>query len=515
MSSLAAIVLVALSHRSRGWMSIRRDVARPCQLRVRMTAGVPAEATSPPKRVVMKFGGSSLASVERLREVASIVASVVAESGRYPAVVVSAMGKTTNLINAASERAADEGTVEINDLRQLHLETLEALEAPASVGMEVRSLLRDLEAVLDGVSMVRELTPRTADLLASFGERMSSRLLASALDGIGVAASAYDAWTLGLRTKGDFGEAVVDECSYGAIASALAEPLVEVPVITGYIGHDADGRVTTLGRGGSDLTATAVAAAAGFDEVQVWKDVDGMMSADPRVVATAEPVPFVTYDEAAELAFFGAQVLHPISMQPARKASIPVRVKNSYNPSHPGSLIAATKPACPQLVTAITSKRRITIVDIVSTRMLGSHGFLARVFDVFAKNKISVDVVATSEVSISLTLDKHQHLTEAVIAELSQVAQVDVKTDRAIVSFVADCQRSTELIAASFSILARNDLQVEMISQGASKASIALVVADEQAHAAVSFLHDCFFGASEVTQQPENLVQHDDARQAA
>lgn len=452
---------------------------------------VETEAPDCAKRVVMKFGGSSLASAERIREVASIVAARAAV-GPYPAVVVSAMGKTTNLINSAAERALA-GEVNVSEVRNLHLETLEALDAPASVGMDVRSLLRDLESLLDGVCMVRELTSRTSDLVSSFGERMSCRIVAAALSSMGVPATPRDAWTLGLRTQGDFGDAVVNEASYPDIARSLAEPLLEVPIITGFIGHDADGRVTTLGRGGSDLTATAIAAAAGFDEVQVWKDVDGMMTADPRVVPTAKLVPFVTYEEAAELAFFGAQVLHPVSMQPARKANIPVRVKNSYNPDHPGSLIAATKPRTTQLVTAITSKRRVTLVDLVSLRSLGSPGFLAAVFDVFACDKVSIDVVATSEVSVSLTLDKRQTLSKHALDRLRQIAQVDIKRDKSIVSFVADDSRSTYLMATCFTMLAENDINVQMISQGASKDNIAIVVNDDQAEPAVRLLHNCFF----------------------
>lgn len=494
-----AWVLVVTSQMSCGWLTLscKMTAGRPRPPSVRRSLemkGMDCMDTPTPdvaKRVVMKFGGSSLASAERIHEVASIVAARAA-AGPLPAVVVSAMGKTTNMLNSAAEHALA-GEVDVSEVRNLHLETLEALGAPASVGMEVRSLLRDLESVLDGVSMVRELTSRTCDLVSSFGERMSCRIVAAALRSMDVPATPRDAWTLGLRTQGDFGEAVVNEASYPDIARSLAEPLLEVPIITGFIGHDADGRVTTLGRGGSDLTATAIAAAAGFDEVQVWKDVDGMLTADPRVVPTAQLVPFVTYEEAAELAFFGAQVLHPVSMQPARKANIPVRVKNSYNPDHPGSLIAATKPRTKQLVTAITSKRRVTLVDLVSLRSLGSPGFLAAVFDVFARDKISIDVVATSEVSVSLTLDKRQTLSKHALDRLRQIAQVDIRRDKAIVSFVADDARSTNLIATCFSVLSQEEVNVQMISQGASKVNVAIVVNDDQAELVVRLLHSCFF----------------------
>lgn len=464
------------------------------------------EATT--KRVVMKFGGSSLASAERIEQVASIVEQTKAD-GSQPAVVVSAMGKTTNMIVAAADKAWKGEGVDVSEIRAFHLDTIDALgNVPASVSMEVRSLLRDLESLLDGVSMVKELSPRTADLVVSFGERMSCRLVAAALNSRGIEAAAYDSWTLGLRTKGGFGEAVVDESCFADIRSSFDSiGGQEVAVVTGFIGHDAEGRVTTLGRGGSDLTATSLAAAGGFDEVQVWKDVDGMMTADPRVVQGAKPVPFVTYEEAAELAYFGAQVLHPISMQPAQKFGVPVRVKNSYNPTHPGSLIASTKPQCSDLVTAITSKRRVTLVDIVSSRSLGSHGFLAKVFDIFARDSVSVDVVATSEVSVSLSLDKTCELSQNALTELERFAQVDIKRDRSIVSFIADVKRSTQLIAKVFGVLALNDIQVEMISQGASKVNVALVVHDNHAIDCVNLVHSCFFGESPSREQ---LPQNDD-----
>ncbi|KAJ8598279.1 hypothetical protein CTAYLR_006005 [Chrysophaeum taylorii] len=492
MQDLARRLALLVLSTALGWRPTSRRMAAP---RIVMSA------LSPPRHVVMKFGGSSVANAERVSHVAELIASQMAEEGTLPAVVLSAMGKTTNCIIAAGERAL-EGRVDVSEIRSLHLESLAALELPISTGAEVRGLLRDLESLLDGVSMVRELTPRTKDLIVSFGERMSCRVLAATLSKIGVPAVPCDAWTLGVRTKGMFGDSVVDEACYPEVARSISDLFSQgqVPIVTGFIGHDADGRVATLGRGGSDLTATVLGAAFGFDEVQVWKDVDGMMTADPRVVRAALPVPFVTYEEAAELAYFGAQVLHPISMQPALRAGVPVRVKNSYNPTHCGTLIAeeATikeRRSVAPLVTAITSKRHVTVIDVVSLRMLGSHGFLARVFDVLARDRVSVDVVATSEVSVSLSLDEEQSLSPAALEELSEIAQVELKHDRSIVSFVGDGSRSTELIAQVFAVLAANDLRVEMISQGASKVNVAIVVQDDQAELALNLIHGCFFGA--------------------
>lgn len=471
------------------------------------------------KRIVMKFGGSSIRDAERVTLVADLIAQRIRE-GYAPAVVVSAMGKTTNELERAGALALVDGIVRVDEMRKLHLEVLDELALPATVGYEVRQLLRELESLLDGVSMVRELTPRTKDLLVSFGERMSCRIVAGQLkQAHDISAVPVEAWTLGLRTEGGHGEARIDEACYDEIARGLRGFIVErdeVPVITGYVGHDEDGRVTTLGRGGSDLTATTLArAGAGdqplFAEVQVWKDVDGLMSADPNAVESAVNVPFCSYDEAAELAYFGASILHPTALRPAQVGQCPVRIKNSYNPEHPGTLIASPKRIAEEralqelekpCLTAITTKRGVTLVDIVSTRMQGSPGFLAAIFEVFERDGVSVDVVATSEVSVSLTLDPKAHLGSEArrflspkgLARLEAIARVDVKKERAVVSFIADMKRSTELIARVFTVLAEKGIKVEMLSQGASKVNISLVVLDSDAELALRIIHDEFFG---------------------
>lgn len=266
-------------------------------------------------------------------------------------------------------------------------------------------------------------------------------------------------------------------------------------VVTGFIGHDEQGRITTLGRGGSDLTASTLGAAVPVDEIQVWKDVNGIMTANPKVVEDAIPVPFVTFEEASELAYFGAEILHPISMVPAMRHNIPVRVKNSYNPDHPGTVITATKEAA-TLVTAITSKRNVDLVDIVSTWMLGQYGFLSRVFSIFEEQKVSVDCVATSEVSISLTLDKKKEddtKEQKLVEALSEIASVTVHPNRAIISLIANVKRSSEVLSIVFAALKQAGIQVEMLSQGASKVNISLIVKDSEAEQATKVLHDAFF----------------------
>jgi aspartate kinase len=281
-----------------------------------------------------------------------------------------------------------EGRVCIDAIRTLHSNTINHFEFPDNVAQEVTQLLNECQDMLNGVRMIQELSPKSLDQLVSYGERMSVRIMAARLNQLGVPAQAFDAWDVGILTDSDFGDAKLLKTSEEAIRKAFMriDPNV-VAVVTGFIGHDPQKRVTTLGRGGSDLTATALGAALRLDEIQVWKDVDGILTSDPRMVKEAIPVQAVTYEEASELAYFGAQVLHPIAMQPAMKYDVPVRVKNSYNPMAPGTVITQSKDQ-QNLVTAITFKRDVRLMDIHSTQMLGAYGFLARVFSLFEKPRL-------------------------------------------------------------------------------------------------------------------------------
>lgn len=341
--------------------------------------------------VAMKFGGSSLATFDRIDHVAHLIKDQIDIGIRPRAVICSAMGKTTNSLLSAGDFAL-EGRVNVDAIRTLHTSTMEHFGMKKNVVDEVCSLLDECEDMLNGVRLIQELSPKSLDQLVSYGERCSVRILAARLNQIGVPAQAFDAWEVGIVTNSEFGDACILPESEAKTQKAFDRiDQNVVAVVTGFIGHDLKHRITTLGRGGSDLTATQIGAALRLDEIHVWKDVDGILTSDPRLVPNAVPVDFVTYDEASELAYFGAQVLHPIAMQPARKYNVPVRVKNSYNPSAIGTLIQKVKESNP-LVTAITYKKNIKLMDIQSTQMLGAYGFLAKVFGEFEKHKLSVDV---------------------------------------------------------------------------------------------------------------------------
>lgn len=388
-----------------------------------------------------------------------------------------------------------EGRVNIDALRTLHMAAIDAFQLPETTRKEVSALLDECEDLLNGVRLIQELSPKSLDQLVSYGERCSVRIMAGRLNQIGIPAQAFDAWDVGMYTTSEFGDAKLlpetEECIKKAFDRI--DPNV-VAVVTGFIGHDKAKRITTLGRGGSDLTATALGAAIGVDEVQTWKDVDGILTTDPRLVANAVPLTDVTYEEASELAYFGAKVLHPIAMQPAMKRGVPVRVKNSYNPTAEGTIIT-NKKLTERLVTAITYKRGIKVMDLHSTNMLGAYGFLAKVFGEFEKHKLSVDVLASSEVSVSLTLDKKQPTEEidGLIKDLTDYADVTVEENKSILTLITDVERSSEVLATVFRVFTSHEIKVDMMSQGASKVNISFVVDDKDLERAIFELHKCFF----------------------
>ncbi|XP_023876320.1 aspartokinase 1, chloroplastic [Quercus suber] len=468
---------------------------------------------------IMKFGGSSVASAERMKEIASLVLSFPHER---PVVVLSAMGKTTNKLLLAGEKAVSCGISNVSQIEELsfvkdlHHRTIRELEVDPSV---ISAHLEELEQLLKGIAVMKELTPRTRDYLVSFGECMSTRIFAAYLNKTGVKARQYDAFDIGFITTDDFTNADILEATYPAVAKRLHADWINdpaIPIITGFLGKGwKSGAITTLGRGGSDLTATTIGKALGLQEIQVWKDVDGVLTCDPSIYQRAEPVPYLTFDEAAELAYFGAQVLHPQSMRPAREGDIPVRVKNSYNPTAPGTLITKARDMSKAVLTSIVLKRNVTMLDIVSTRMLGQFGFLAKVFSIFEDLGISVDVVATSEVSISLTLDPSklwsreliQQELDHVVEELEKIAVVNLLQHRSIISLIGNVQRSSLILEKAFRVLRTQGVNVQMISQGASKVNISLIVNDSEAEQCVKALHHSFFESgdlSELTVDGEN-----------
>ena len=447
--------------------------------------------------IVMKFGGTSVEDASAIDRAACIVRERLPEK---PVVVVSALAKVTDQLLAMA-RAAGAGDREkaiqlARALRERHYTVAGELLGTGvftQFHSELEAEFDGLDELLRGLAAVRELTPRTSDNVASFGERISSKIAAAAFSARDIPARLVDSREC-ILTDSNYTHAIpiFDETNDRTVARL--KPLVDtkkVPVMGGFIAADAHGATTTLGRGGSDFTAAIVGAAVGAERIEIWTDVDGMMTTDPNLCAAARRIKVISFDEAAELAYFGAKVLHPATLVPAIDKNIPVQVLNSRNPKNEGTRITARAPSCTNTFKAIAAKKRITVVDVVSARMLMAHGFLKSIFDVFDRHRCPVDVVSTSEVSVSLTVDSNEAIP-AIAADLDKLASVKYEGRKAIVCLVGENIRGTPGIAAKvFSTI--SDINVRMISQGASEINITFVIEEDDVPEAVRRLHETFF----------------------
>ncbi|MDP3274396.1 MAG: aspartate kinase [Deltaproteobacteria bacterium] len=441
---------------------------------------------------VLKFGGTSVGDAARIVAVCDIVASKIADDSCI--VVVSAAAKMTDLLLRAG-RAAAEGRDELETITTRVRQLTQALSLEDSVVVEP---LNQLAKVLAEVRVLGRCSDEHFDSIAATGERVSARLVSAALCARGTPARAIDADHAGMITDERFGAAEPLPESDELLRHALAKPQGYVAVVTGFLGRTRDGRTTTLGRGGSDYSAAIIGAAVGADEIEIWTDVDGVMTADPRVEPEAVTIASLSFGEAAELAYFGAKVLHPKTIHPAIRQSIPVRVLNTFAPTRPGTVItqagAIVDPSHP--ARAIAAKKNITVVQVVSSRMLLADGFLAKIFEVFARYRIVVDMVATSEVSVSLTVDREDHLG-AACDELRAIGEVHVQRGRALVAVVGLGVGATVGIAGRvFSALARARVNIELISAGSGRTNMSMVVSELDADRAVRALHHALFAES-------------------
>ena len=447
--------------------------------------------------LVMKFGGTSVGTGERIAGVAELIA---ARLGEGPFVVVSAMGGVTDALLALS-RAAREGDreaastalVTVGEKHHAAVEGL-ALEpaAAATLRQEIERELARLDALATGVALLGELSARTTDSICAAGELLSAALTSAALVKRGVAVARIDPreW---MATDATHGAATPDETALAATAARRLLPeraAGRVVVTGGFVGAAPDGATTTLGRGGSDYSAALLGAAlydagAKVEAIEIWTDVDGILSADPRIVPGARIIPEVGYAEAAELAFFGAKVLHPATIRPAVTRGIPVRVRNTFRPLAPGTTVMVEAPGAG--VRAVAMRTGVAALFVGNPRMLLAHGYAARVFSVFERHAVPVDVIATSEVSISITVDAKTPV-EALARDLSEFADVLVLRDLAVVSVVGRKLRSTPRVAASV-FTALGDINVVLISQGASETNLTFVVQASDAPEAVRRLH--------------------------
>jgi aspartate kinase len=450
--------------------------------------------------VVMKFGGTSVEDPAAIGRTAAIVAGRVA-LGKQPVVVVSAMAKVTDqLLRAAAVAAQGDraGTLAISSrLRVRHRETAIGLvQNPADQAalLEVIDQKFDaLDEILRGLSAILELTPRISDLIVSFGERISSRIVAAAFRERGIDAAHVDAREV-VITDSQFQKAVPQDALIEKRAAEKIRPLVnqgKVPVMGGFIASNEAGITTTLGRGGSDFTGALIGGALTADAIEIWTDVDGILTADPRVVAEALRVKVISFEEAAELAYFGAKVLHPATILPAVKKNIPVLVLNSRNASCEGTRIISLAPHCKSPFKSIAVKKKLSIIDVVASRMLMTHGYMKEVFTIFDKYQCPVDMVSTSEVSVSLSVDSNDKLP-AIAAELGKLADVKYEGRKALICLVGEDIRGRNGMAAQVFTAIRH-INVRMISQGASEINMSFMIDEDDADEAVRSLHAAFF----------------------
>jgi aspartate kinase len=451
--------------------------------------------------VIMKFGGTSVADAEAMTRVVGIVRRQVEAHprARVPVVVVSAMSKVTDRLietgRLAGEGRADEAAAMLNDLLDRHLTVAKSMVGPdvlIGLSSQLNEDFAALTGKVRGMAAERDVSPRGHDELVAMGELASSRIMAAAFAAQGLATAWVDSREV-LVTDDDHTAAVPDmdaTCrrTLDVVGARLDVGLV--PVMGGFIGATAAGVTTTLGRGGSDYSAAIFGACLDVDEIQIWTDVDGMLTADPRVVADPRLVPQLSFAEASELAYFGAKVLHPSTILPAVSRNIPVRILNSRRPEVPGTMITAEGRAHDGL-TALACKRGVIVVNITSTRMLMAHGFLRRLFEVFERFRTPVDVVTTSEVSVSVTVDNPRRLQD-ILDNLRKFADVTSEPEMAIVCLVGENLR-TDATLFGRAVMALGRMPLRLVSQAASRRNLTFVLRDADVPAAMSALHQEFF----------------------
>ena len=449
------------------------------------------------KPTVMKFGGTSVQDAEAFQRVADIVTG---EKENSPVVVTSAMSKVTDaLLNAFELAKKDEPQQAIESLEphfERHVEVAKQLigkEAQKRFFDELEKSKTELSEILLRVSRRSLPLQLLKDVIVAYGEQLSSRLLAEVCKANGLNARHADSRRL-IITDDEHGSANPIWNETERIIQLELHPLVnagEIPVMGGFIAASRSGETTTLGRGGSDYSAALVGAALRAREIQIWTDVTGVLTTDPRICPEARTLKTLSYEEAAELAYFGAKVLHPKTIQPAVDFAIPVRVCNSHQPQERGTMILPQSETTARKVKSIAFKKGVTILRITSARMLGAYGFMSAIFQIFERHRVVVDVVTTSEVSVSLTLDKTDSL-EAVVRDLERIGKIEVESGNAVVCVVGGGLRTTSGLASQiFSTL--EDINISLISHGASSVNVTFVVKEESLNEVVKRLHNKFF----------------------
>jgi aspartokinase/homoserine dehydrogenase 1 len=462
--------------------------------------------------IVMKFGGTSVGSVAALQQVAGIVKKA-REQGNEVVVVASAMSGVTDLLLRGARQAEVGDVTTADQARQeilaKHAQVVEVLlggsQSHALVLNEISMLLDEFDALCHSINVLGELTPRALDVIAGMGERMSVRQVAAVLERRGVQAQAIDA-TQFIITDDRYGSASPLMSPTAERSQTLLNPLIEkgiTPVVTGFIGATEAGIPTTLGRGGSDYSATILGRALGADEVLIWTDVNGVMTADPRVVPDACTIPHLSYAEVGEMAYFGAKVLHPQAIRPVRRSVIPVRILNTFEPDHPGTLITKDPDGANQTVKAVTAIKQLSLITIEGAGMIGVPGVSARTFSAVARTGTSVLMISQSSSEQSICFVVPTNETEKVLAALQEemarelerrdIERIQPQDEIVILAVVGAGMKGTPGIASRvFGVLGAHHINVIAIAQGSSEYNISLVVAQGDGDEAVRRIHEEF-----------------------
>lgn len=431
--------------------------------------------------IVMKFGGSSVKDANMFKQVASIVREKI---NKKPVVVLSATKGTTDQLLLCIEEALKGELKTYDAIVKNHAQIISDLQVDASL---LKEELDELKEALHVVMKSKQKTKQITDYISFFGERMSIKIYAAYMTKTGTKAESHISGDIGLITDSNFGDATMLDSSYLKMRQIISK-MTSLPVITGFGGKDEKGEYTTFQRGGSDYVASLIGAAIDAEAIEIWTDVNGIMTADPRVVKNVRSIPVISFDEASELAYFGAKVLHPKTILPAVEKSIPVLVLNTFEPKHPGTkIIREIKKE--GLVTALTFKKGITIINAKSTRMLNAHGYLAKIFEVFSKYKKPVDMIATSEVAVSMSIDSAEKIDE-IEKELKHIAEISIHKNKAMVNVVGENMPKTPGIASKIlAIVGEHGINIDMISACFDGISLGMVVDETKAEDVMRILH--------------------------
>ena len=442
------------------------------------------------KRIIMKFGGTSLGDGQQIINTCNIIKSNIR---RRPIIIVSAVGGITDkLIDCANLALVKDSKKELNAIFNIHKKILKDL------GLDVDILiptLSKLEKLMIEIHNKQELSTKMMDVVLSFGERLSSLIIAEYLNKIGIDAIRKTSYDIGIITDNKFGFADILEESHDSIMKNIDKES-SVIVITGFLGKTKEEEITTIGRNGSDYTASIIGAAIGAEEIQIWTDVDGVRTADPRIIRDAKNIEKISFVEASELAYFGAKILHPKTILPAMDKNIPVKVLNTMNPSHAGTTIIKNCPEDGMDVKAITAKRNVLLINVSSSRMFNSYGFLERIFKIFEDYEISIDLISTSEVTLSLTIENRysKEILDSMLLELKKIGKITLMKKKAIISLVGR-RIGKELghIGRTFNLLDEHDVEIGCISAGASKTNLSFVVSEADVERVLNLIYDEFF----------------------